>query len=124
MSVVVDFRLKLRLFSRTYKTNIQITSIIKNNQSIYRQNIWCIQYIHIFVKCEWLKTLSNLFICKGFYQSAYRIANKTNKIPIITIRHAPSVPPTITGKLSDKEAVWGYFSASGETGVKINYYIS
>lgn len=64
-----------------------------------------------------------MLICKSFYQGAYRITNKANTTPIITIRHAPSVPPTITGKLSDKEAVWGYFSASGETDLKqeINY---
>lgn len=33
----------------------------------------------------------------------YRITNKTNTIPIITGTQAPTVPPTIAGKLSDKD---------------------
>lgn len=33
----------------------------------------------------------------------YRITNKTNTIPIITATQAPTVPPTIAGKLSDKD---------------------
>lgn len=41
--------------------------------------------------------------------------NKTNTMPITTITHAPSVPPTMTVKLFDEEAVLEYFSTSAET---------
>lgn len=36
-------------------------------------------------------------------------------MPITTITHAPSVPPTMTVKLFDEEAVLEYFSTSAET---------
>lgn len=34
---------------------------------------------------------------------AYRITNKANTIPITTAAEAQTVPPTIAGKLSDKD---------------------
>lgn len=48
-------------------------------------------------------------------EDAYRVTNKTNTMPITTITHAPSVPPTMTVKLFDEEAVLEYFSTSAET---------
>lgn len=60
-----------------------------------------------------------MFICENLYQEAYRIKNKDNTTPIITITHAPSVPPIIVGTLFDEEAVWRYCSASGKIFKKI-----
>lgn len=51
-------------------------------------------------------------------QRAYRATNKAKTTPIITITHAPSVPPTIAGKLSDEDSVLRYFSASVKTNLK------
>lgn len=38
-----------------------------------------------------------------FKLEAYRITNKRNTAPIITITHAPTIPPTVPVKLSDDE---------------------
>lgn len=47
---------------------------------------------------------------------AYRIINKTKTTPINTIAQAPSVPPTITGKLSDEdEESMEFFETSRKT---------
>lgn len=53
-----------------------------------------------------VKSVSDLLICESLNQCAYRITNRANATPIITIRNVPSVPPTITEILSDKKAVW------------------
>lgn len=47
-------------------------------------------------------------------KAAYRIKNKANTTPIITIMQEPSVPPTITGKVFGKEVVWRCSLVSGE----------
>lgn len=47
-------------------------------------------------------------------KAAYRIKNKANTTPIITIMQEPSVPPTITGKVFGKEVVWKCSLVSGE----------
>lgn len=43
-------------------------------------------------------------ICNNLKEkNAYRIKKKANTTPIITNTHAPTVPPTVTGKLFDEE---------------------
>lgn len=44
-----------------------------------------------------LKSFYDFLIC------IYRITNKANTIPIITVTEAPTVPPTIACKLCDKD---------------------
>lgn len=59
-------------------------------------------------------------------EGTYRVTKKNNTMPITTATHAPSVPPTITVKLFNEEAVLKYFSSSAETdlkGEKIIFYI-
>lgn len=62
-----------------------------------------------------------LFIWENIYQNAYRITNKANTTPVITITQGPSVPPTITGNLFDKAVVWRCFLVSGEANEKYTY---
>lgn len=49
------------------------------------------------------ESFPDLLICASFKKNAYRITNKANTTPITTITHAPTVPPTVTGKLFDEE---------------------
>lgn len=56
------------------------------------------KYIYyINCKINEIESLYDLLIC------TYRITNKTNTIPIITGTQAPTVPPTIAGKFSDRD---------------------
>lgn len=60
--------------------------------------------MHITIMINF-KPLSNLLIYNSFYEDAYRIRNKTNITPIITITHAPTVPPTVTMFSEEKDTV-------------------
>lgn len=72
-----------------------------NTKTIRHISIDLNRYTNIFnmsIKRQMhFKSLYDLLIC------TYRITNKANTIPIITGTQAPTVPPTIAGKLADKD---------------------
>lgn len=72
-----------------------------NTKTIRHISIDLNRYTNIFnmsIKRQMnFKSLYDLLIC------TYRITNKANTIPIITGTQAPTAPPTIAGKLADKD---------------------